>query len=124
MLGRYTMKRGAKASELPAGIRQDTRKHTRHLLRPTAEMVHGALSGETSWDDFAVSYRALIAERRQKDPAAFDALAAQAREADVWLGCSCPTKHQPDVRRCHTWLALEVMRDAYPDLDVRFPGAT
>ncbi|MCA9607999.1 MAG: hypothetical protein KC619_20460 [Myxococcales bacterium] len=121
MLGRYTMKRGAKASELPSGVRQDTRKHTRHVLRPTPEMVHGALSGEMSWDDFAAGYRALIAARLRTERAGFDALAAQAREADVWLGCSCPTTTQPDVRRCHTWLALEVMRETYPDLDVRFP---
>lgn len=116
------MKRGAKASELPAGVRQDTRKHTRHVLRPTPEMVHAALSGTLGWDGFAARYRALIAERMRDDRAAFDALAALARETDVWLGCSCPTRAQPDVRRCHTWLALEVMRARYPDLDVCFPG--
>ncbi len=115
------MKRGAKASELPSGVRQDTRKHTRHVLRPSPEMVHAALSGAMAWDDFAARYRALIAERLRDDRAAFDALAALARETDVWLGCSCPTKTQPDVRRCHTWLALEVMRDTYADLEVRFP---
>jgi hypothetical protein len=27
----------------------------------------------------------------------------------------------PDVRRCHTWLALELMKELYPELEVRFP---
>lgn len=47
----------------------------------------------------------------------FDGLA---RRPDVYLGCSCPTKTNPDVRRCHTWLALEFIRERCPDLDVRF----
>lgn len=115
------MKRGAKASELPEGVRQDTRKHTRHALRPTPELVQAALSGEMPWDDFATRYRALVRERLRTERAAFDALAEQARENDVWLGCSCPTKTNPDLRRCHTWLALELMQEAYPYLEVRFP---
>ena len=48
----------------------------------------------------------------------FDGLA---RRPDVYLGCSCPTKTNPDVRRCHTWLALEFIRERCPELDVRFP---
>ena len=30
MLSRYQIRRGQKAAELPAGVRQDSRKHTRH----------------------------------------------------------------------------------------------
>ena len=40
---------------------------------------------------------------------------------DVLLGCSCPTKKQPDVNRRHTVQALAFMVERYPDLDVRFP---
>lgn len=118
------MVRGAPSSSLPRGIRQDTRKHTRHPLRPEPEMVAAVLGrpgDEHAWRDFARAYRAEIAARIAADPAPFDALAALARGADVYLGCSCPSKANPDVRRCHTVLALEIMRERYPDLDVRLP---
>ena len=51
----------------------------------------------------------------------FDELAELARNNDVYLGCNCPTQRQPDVRHCHTVLALAFLRQHYPDLDVRFP---
>ena len=69
-----------------------------------------------------LQYRALIAERFAADPRPFDALADLSRAGDVWLGCSCPTAKNPDVRHCHTTLALELMRAGYPDLDVRMPA--
>lgn len=122
MLGRYQMKRGAPASTLPDGVRQDTRKHTRHPLRPEGALVAAFLGGELPWEAFAARYRETVAERMCADRGPFDALAALARTDDVYLGCSCPTKQNPDVRRCHTWLALEIMRDAYPALEVRFPA--
>jgi uncharacterized protein YeaO (DUF488 family) len=121
MLTRYQMKRGVPAARLPRGVRQDTRHHTRHVLRPPPALVRAYLAGELSWERFARGYREAVAARFAADRAAFDRLAALARTRDVYLGCSCPTKRNPDVRRCHTWLALELMRDAYPDLDVRFP---
>jgi hypothetical protein len=123
MLSRYQMARGAPASKLPKGVRQDARKHTRHVLRPEASMVKEYLAApsEAAWARFAEGYRALIDARFHEDRAPFDALAELAREQDVFLGCSCPTKANPDVRRCHTWLALEWMRARYPDLDVRMP---
>jgi len=124
MLGRYTIVRGAPASTLPRGIRQDTRKHTRHSLRPTPEMVRRLLdrpSDEARWRSFVAQYRALLAERFAADPRPFDALAELARDADVLLGCSCPTAKNPDVRHCHTVLALEFMKAHYPDLDVHTP---
>lgn len=123
MLGRYQMKRGVPRAALPKGERQDARKHTRHVLRPGAEEVAAYLSGQIDWDAFADAYRAQIAERFETERDRFDALAARAREADVWLGCSCPTQQNPDVRRCHTWLALEEMARRYPDLEIRFPDA-
>jgi uncharacterized protein YeaO (DUF488 family) len=116
------MERGAPSSRLPAGIRQDTRKHTRHVLRPDAELVRGALSGEVSFEVFATRYRELVRARFAADRAPFDRLAELARGSDVYLGCSCPTAKNPDVRRCHTFVALELMKELYPDLDVRFPA--
>lgn len=124
MLARYSMIRGAPASALPQGIRQDTRKHTHHVLRPTAEMVEEALGhteNDATWASFSRRYRALLDERFAADRAPFDALAALARVNEVHLGCSCPTAKSPDVRRCHTTLALAWMKQRYPDLDVRLP---
>lgn len=123
MLARYTMVRGAPASKLPKGVRQDTRKHTRHVLRPTAELVEAALGHDdaASWRDFAAAYRKLLAERFAHDRAPFDDLAELARRERVYLGCSCPTARQPDVRRCHTSLALAFMKEKYPDLEVVEP---
>ncbi len=124
MLGRYSMVRGAKAATLPRGIRQDTRKHTRHCLRPTAELVTRVLADDAddaTWRAFAREYRGLLEQRFAADRSPFDALAELARASDVWLGCSCPTAKNPDVRRCHTALALGFMHEHYPDLDVRAP---
>jgi uncharacterized protein YeaO (DUF488 family) len=117
------MARGVPASRLPRGIRQDTRKHTRHVLRPTAEMVERYLAApsDAAWKHFAKEYRALLAARFATNRAAFDELAELARTEDVYLGCSCPTAQNPDVRHCHTWLALEFFHSHYPDLDVRMP---
>ncbi len=123
MLARYTMTRGVPASALPDGVRQDTRKHTRHCLRPAAEMVERYLSRPTpeAWKEFERGYLELIERRFREDREPFDDLAQLARETDVYLGCSCPTKKNPDVRRCHTALALRFMRRRYPEVDVVFP---
>lgn len=124
VLARYSMVRGAPASSLPQGIRQDTRKHTRHVLRPGAEMVQGVLAdadSPTAWRTFEAQYRDLLEQRFATDRAPFDALAQLARTHDVYLGCSCPTAKNPDVKRCHTTLALAFMKERYPDLDVRMP---
>lgn len=52
MLSRYKMSmyghRPAYAGPLPEGIRQDTRCHTRHILRPTKEMVKTYLADTTA----------------------------------------------------------------------------
>lgn len=124
MLSRYSIVRGVPASKLPQGVRQDTRKHTHHVLRPTPELVEDVLGhadDDKAWRTFAKEYRALLAERFSAERAAFDALAERARGEDVYLGCNCPTAKNPDVRRCHTVLALEFMKKHYPDLDVRMP---
>lgn len=123
MLSRYQMARGVAASKLPRGVRQDTRKHTHHVLRPTAAMVDAYLAAPSpaAWRRFAAAYRALLEARIADDRRPFDELAALARTTDVYLGCSCPTKQNPSVRHCHTWLALEFFRAHYPELDVRMP---
>lgn len=123
MLARYTMERGRPASELPQGVRQDTRKHTRHCLRPTAELVEHYLSRPTraAWSEFERDYLEIVEERYRKDRAPFDALAQAAKVTDVYLGCSCPTKKNPDVQHCHTTLALRFMKRRYPQLEVVLP---
>ena len=122
VLTRYSIVRGAKASTLPKGVRQDARKHTRHVLRPSKAMVDAVLGHAdepSAWRTFEKAYRALLAARFSEDRAPFDALADLARREDVYLGCSCPTAKNPDVRRCHTTLALAFMKVKYPGLDVR-----
>jgi len=121
LLARYTMHRG-KRPEV-AGVRMDTRKHTRHCLRPAAEMVNRFLADDPNytWEQFREEYMRLIADRFSEDRQPFDRLAERARREDVYLGCSCPTKKNPDVNHCHTVLALEFMQQQYPDLTVAFP---
>ncbi len=99
--------------------------HTHHPLRPPKDAVEAFLAepNDAAFEVFARRYRAELDKRFRKDRAAFDALAELARDEDVFLGCSCPTKKNPDVRHCHTWLALEFFRDHYPDLDVRLPAS-
>lgn len=123
VLGRYQMKRGVPAAALPAGTRVDTRVHTRHPLRPPSKRaVEELLADPAAWDAFAAAYRAAVARRFAAQRAPFDALAEAARAGDVWLGCSCPTAKNPDLRHCHTWLALAFMRATYRDLEVVFPA--
>ena len=117
------MKRGVKREHLPQGIRQDTRKHTRHILRPPEDLVKAYLApdSELPWDSFRSQYMAVIQKRFVENAAPFDALAQLARTNIVYLGCSCPTAANPRLDHCHTWLALEFMERAYPDLEVSFP---
>ena len=104
-------------------VRQDTRKHTRHCLRPDAEMVERYLRGDGyPWEQFAQDYRDLLTSRMDANRAPFDELAELAASRDVYLGCSCPTKKNPDVRHCHTFLALQFMAQHFPDLPIVYPG--
>jgi uncharacterized protein YeaO (DUF488 family) len=125
MLARYRIVRGARADDdpLPEGVRQDTRKHTRHVLRPSSELVSLMLddSSDETFERFARGYRELLEQRFAKERDRFDALAELARRDNVYLGCNCPTVRQPEVRRCHTVLALAFMRRHYPALVVREP---
>ncbi len=73
------------------------------------------------WEQFAQDYFELLEDRFQADRVPFDELAQKASEADVSLGCSCPTRKNPDVSHCHTVLALRFMKERYPELEVVFP---
>ena len=121
MLARYTMLRGKTPTVI--GIRQDSRKHTRHCLRPNPDMVARLRAGDPtySWEQFRNDYQQLITQRFGEDRRPFDALADLASRENVFLGCSCPTKKNPDVYHCHTVLALIFMKDTYPDLPVVLP---
>jgi len=127
MLSRYQIKRGVKLEDLPPkvqeGARVDTRKHTKHCLRPLADMVSRYLDdvSEAGWQEFEKAYREVIDQRFTDDSSPFDALAERARTEDVFIGCSCPTTTNPDVSHCHTVLALGFMKSQYPDLEVVLP---
>lgn len=125
MIGRYRIVRGVRSADdpLPQGLRQDTRKHTRHILRPSAELVTRflLLSSAAGFAAFRAGYLRLLEERFRQDSKAFDALCDLARRSDVFLGCNCPTAKQPDVHRCHTYLALGFLAERYPALEVRWP---
>ena len=125
MLARYKIFRGKRPADaaLPTGVRQDTRKHTRHCLRPPAELVVEFLADPTAegWERFRTEYLRNLQDRYDTDPAPFDTLAELAKAQDVHIGCSCPTAKNPDVMHCHTVLALKFMKERYPTLDVEFP---
>lgn len=129
MLARYSIERGRKLADYPRRIReatrQDTRKHTRHVLRPDAALVAKYLEDPTdaAWARFQKAYLRALDERYRADPAPFDELAALATEGDVYVGCNCPTAKNPDVRRCHTTLALEFMQKHYRGLEVKLPAS-
>lgn len=127
MLARYQMVRGKRDPNdpLPDGKRVDTRKHTQHCLRPDGREVLALLAdlNAESYAKFKQAYTSLLEQRFQADRAPFDALAAQAREHDVYLGCSCPSAANPEVMRCHTVLALRFMKKKYPKLEVQVPSS-
>ena len=128
MLSRYTMyrKRPKDAGPLPDGIRKDTRYRTKHILRPTKDIVEAYLDNPTdaAWRVFKREYQALLNERFRHDRTPFDELAELAQNSDVFLGCNCPTKQNPIPGRCHTYLALAFMQNEYPTLDVVIPGTS
>lgn len=125
MLARYQLIRGKRppGNPLPVGTRIDVRKHRHHALSPDGTSVAAFLDAPT--DDaarrFAKEYDALLEGRFAKDRAPFDALADAARAGDVYIGCNCPTKKNPDLSHCHTVLALRFMKRKYPKLRVVMP---
>lgn len=125
MLSRYKIYRGKRppGEPLPRGVRQDTRRHTRHVLRPDARAVSAYLDDprDANWRAFEKSYVATLESRFKTDRDSFDNLAKLAEDTDVYIGCSCPTKRNPDPAYCHTMLALGFMKKKYPQLTVKFP---
>lgn len=125
MLARYKIYRGKPpaGATLPSGIRQDTRKHTRHCLRPQTESVAKYLEDPTprAWKTFSAGYLRTVKQRWKDDPSPFDELAELAATEDVYLGCSCPTAKNPDVQCCHTVLALRFMEEKYKAVVVEYP---
>ena len=123
MLSRYKIPRGPNHVPLPECERRDTRAHQRHCLSPTKVMVQAYLASpkEEAWRSFESAYLHLLDKRFRQDPAPFEALARRAQVTDVYVGCSCPTKKNPDVNRCHTVLALRFMKERFPELKVVFP---
>jgi len=127
MLARYHIERGRALADMPKAVREghreDTRKHTRHCLRPTPELVASvdAESPKSVWADYARDYEALLEHRFAQDRRPFDALHERAKHADVYIGCSCPSAKNPDVQRCHTVAALKFMKARYRDLRVVLP---
>jgi len=125
MIGRYRIVRGKRPADdpLPDGERQDTRKHTRHILRPSAELVALFLSqpDAAGFKAFRAGYLALLDARFRADRTPFDALRDLALRTDVFIGCNCPTTKQSDVTHCHTYLALGFLSKHYPQLKVQWP---
>ena len=95
------------------GIRFAPRKRWPTSCWPTRKRGSGGC--------FATPYLALLESRFEDDRAPFDELARLAKEGDVFLGCSCPTKKNPRVDYCHTYLALKFMKRKYRSLCVQLP---
>ena len=127
MLARYQIYRGPPSEQdpLPEGIRKDTRRHRGHILSPTKELVEEYLAdpNESAWRRFKREYSTLLERRFKRDRSSFVQFAQLAIGQDVLIGCSCPTKKNPDVTHCHTYLALQFMKKKFPELHVVLPEA-
>ena len=125
MLARYTIyrRRPKDAPPLPDGIRQDTRWRTKHVLRPQQETVEEFLTdpSDAAWHDFKEAYTTSLVTRFQENREPFEQLARLASEHDVFLGCNCPTRKNPNVQHCHTYPGLVFMKEAFPELHVVLP---
>jgi len=108
---------------LPQGIRISTLHKTEHCFAQTKEIVQVYLEKPTSenWDIYVKKYIALLEHRFIERRKEFEEIADLAMNNNVFIGCYCPTKKNPDVYRCHTVLALKFMKDKYPDLIVKLP---
>ena len=110
---------------MPDGIRKDTRWRPNHILSPSEKLVKKYLADphEAAWRKFKQEYMKLLERRFKKDGSAFVKFAQLAMEHNVFIGCSCPTKVNPDITHCHTYLALQFMKKKFPKLHVVFPKA-
>ena len=119
MLGRYKHQMYVPK---PKGHWILTQWKNKTCVSPTEELVNEYLNNPTdaAWDRYEKTYRRILEERFTADRGPFDELARLAREGDVHLGCSCPTKDNPNPAHCHTALAQRFMKEKYPDLEVDF----
>lgn len=76
---------------------------------------------DSGWKTFKAAYAGLLAVRFKENREPFEQLASLASDQNVFLGCNCPTNKNPDVRHCHTFLALDFMKHQFPTLDVVYP---
>lgn len=123
MLSRFQIKRGVNYPRVPGALFKDTRKHVKaHVLAPTKDMVTRYLSQPTldTWQWFQREYLLELQKRADERPEEFEELRRLAQTGDYYLGCSCPTPRNPLPCRCHTIVALEFMKERYPDLNVEF----
>lgn len=99
------------------------RKHTGRVLSPEPDAVVAFLADPSpdGFRSFRARYEKLLERRFLERRTEFDELAASASKTDVYIGCSCPTKANPDVRHCHTFLALRFMKKHYRKLKVVLP---
>jgi hypothetical protein len=99
MLARYQIVRGKRPPDnpLPEGRRHDTRKHTRHVLRPEAAEVAKLFDdpSEAAFERFAARYLAELERRFHSDRAPFDQLAEEARAPTC---TSAATARRPRTR--------------------------
>ena len=127
MLARYKIYRGSRPRQdpLPDGIRKDTRWRRKHILSPSEELVKEYLAdpNEAAWRKFKREYSTLLERRFKEDRSSFVKFAQLAIGQDVFIGCSCPTKTNPDVSHCHTYFALQFMKKKFPELHVVLPKA-
>jgi hypothetical protein len=125
MLARYHIVRGKRppGEPLPEGHRIDVRKHTKHVLAPEPRAVEAFLEDPSAggYRRFAAEYRKLLAARYKSRRGEFDALAADAVDEAVYIGCNCPTAKNP-IEHCHTVLALQFMKKKYPKVRVVMPS--
>jgi len=93
------------------------------LLRPDEEIVEEFLKDTSvGWSKFRTAYLKILNDRFKESPEQFQKLADLAMTQDLFLGCNCPTARNPDVKHCHTWLALEFMKSKFKSLPVVFPA--
>lgn len=119
MLSRYKIpwyQRIPRGDPVLTGRRIDTRKHRNNIFSPSREMVVEYLHKPTdqTWENYGREYNLLLEQRFRTRRSEFDALAKLAMNTDVFLGCNCPTKKNPDAYRCHTVLALQFTKRKYP----------
>jgi hypothetical protein len=72
-----------------------------------------AAPDEKAWRELRKAYLDLLQKRFREDKTPFARIADLAMTKDVFIGCSCPTKANPRVDRCHTFIALEFMKSRY-----------